>query len=288
VLHALETLSSGSKAQAAYAVEIVEQQLPAGWNRLVLSIAEDLTPQQRLDRLAALFPQPPVDLPERLSLLISGAPSMHFTPWQRLCALYTAARLSASSCLPAVQAASADPDPLVASTARWAHTRLAGLPVKGEIPMLSTVEKVLILKSVDMFSQPPDDVLADVAALLVEVEASPGQRIISQGEQGDSLYLVVDGRVRVHQEGRLLNELGQREVFGEMALLDPEPRMASITALELTHLFRLDQSAFYQLISERPEVSIGILRVLTARLRQLAHLAAQQLPASPPASPASS
>lgn len=145
--------------------------------------------------------------------------------------------------------------------------------------MLSTVEKVLILKSVGMFSQTPDDVLADVAGLLVEVDASPSQPLITLGEQGDSLYVIVDGRVQVHDGDRLLSYLGPREVFGEMALLDPEPRMASVTAIEPTRLFRLDQSAFYQLISERPEVSIGILRVLSSRLRDLTRRTAVASPA---------
>ena len=135
--------------------------------------------------------------------------------------------------------------------------------------MLSTVEKVLILKTVGMFSQTPDDVLADVADLLVEVDVNPGDRLIAQGEQGDSLFVIVDGKVRVHDGERLLSYLGERQVFGEMALLDPEPRMASVTAVEPSRLFRLDQGAFYQLIAERPEVSIGIIHVLTARLRNL-------------------
>ncbi len=135
--------------------------------------------------------------------------------------------------------------------------------------MLSTIEKVLILKTVGMFSQTPDDVLADVADLLVEVDASPGDRLIVQGEQGDSLFVIVDGKVRVHDHERLLSYLGERQVFGEMALLDPEPRMASVTAVEPSRLFRLDQGAFYQLIAERPEISIGIIHVLTARLRNL-------------------
>ena len=64
--------------------------------------------------------------------------------------------------------------------------------------MLSTVEKVLILKTVPMFSQTPDNVLADVAGLLEEVDISEDETIIEQGDLGDSLYLILDGRVCVH------------------------------------------------------------------------------------------
>jgi CRP-like cAMP-binding protein len=65
----------------------------------------------------------------------------------------------------------------------------------------------------------------------------------------------------------LLNYLGERDVFGEMALLDPEPRLASVTAIEATRLFRLDQAPFYELMAERPEVATGVIRVLSGHLR---------------------
>jgi CRP-like cAMP-binding protein len=133
--------------------------------------------------------------------------------------------------------------------------------------MLSTVEKVLILKTVSMFSRTPDNVLADVAELLEEVDVSENETIFSKGDSGDSLYMILDGKVRVHDDGRLLNYLGERDVFGEMALLDPEPRLASVTAVEATRLFRLDQAPFYELMAERPEVATGIIRVLTGHLR---------------------
>ncbi len=133
--------------------------------------------------------------------------------------------------------------------------------------MLSIVEKVLILKTVTMFSQTPDNVLADVANLLEDMDVSENETIFEQGDPGDSLYVIVDGKVRVHDGDRLLNYLGESDVFGEMALLDPEPRLASVTTVEPTRLFRLDQAPFYELMAERPEVATGIIRVLAGHLR---------------------
>jgi CRP-like cAMP-binding protein len=99
------------------------------------------------------------------------------------------------------------------------------------------------------------------------VDASENEIIFNQGDLGDSLYVIVDGKVRVHDRERLLNYLGERDVFGEMALLDPEPRSATVTAEEPTRLFRLDQAPFYELMDERPEIAVGIIRILTGRLR---------------------
>lgn len=133
--------------------------------------------------------------------------------------------------------------------------------------MLSTIEKVIILKTVSVFSRTPNDVLADVAALLEEVDAASDETIFNKGDLGDSLYVIVAGRVRVHDGERLLNYLGERDVFGEMALLDPEPRVASVTPVEPTHLLRLAQAPFYDLMADRPEVGTGLIRVLTGHLR---------------------
>ena len=69
----------------------------------------------------------------------------------------------------------------------------------------------------------------------------------------------------------MLNDLSERDVFGEMALLDPEPRSASVTALEDSQLFRLDQIPFYDLMADRAEVARGIIHVLTQRLRGRMH-----------------
>ena len=95
-----------------------------------------------------------------------------------------------------------------------------------------------------------------------------GESIFKEGDPGDSMYIIVDGRVRVHTADRFLNHLGESDVFGEMALLDPAPRVATVTAEEPTRLFRLDQAPFYQLMNERPEIATGIIRVLTRHLRK--------------------
>ena len=228
-----EAFSVGSPAQISYALEIMDAQLPSDWKGWVMPLLEDLSPQARSQRFAAFSPQEKQKTEERLGAIIENE---HFPFWVRACAAYTSTRLGLA-------------------------TR------KGDIAMLSTVEKVLILKTVSMFNQTPDNVLAEVADLLEEVDVIENETIFKQGDPGDSLYVILDGKVRVHDGERLLNYLGERDVFGEMALLDPEPRLASVTAVEATRLFRLDQAPFYQLIGERPEVATGIIRVLTGHLR---------------------
>lgn len=133
--------------------------------------------------------------------------------------------------------------------------------------MLSTIEKVLILKTVNLFSGTPDEILAEVASLLAEVELPEGKTIFEKGERGDCMYIVVSGRVKAHDGEHTFNYLEEGQVFGEMAVLDPEPRVASITAVEDTLLLRLDQEPFYELMEDRIEVARGVIHVLSGHLR---------------------
>ncbi|OQX12547.1 MAG: cyclic nucleotide-binding protein [Desulfobacteraceae bacterium IS3] len=134
--------------------------------------------------------------------------------------------------------------------------------------MLLTIEKVMILKSTDIFSATPEEDLIEVASIVEEVEYKKGKDIFIKGDIGTSMYIIVEGQVRVHDEGKKIADLGEKTVFGELAALDPEPRMATVTALEDTHLFRLDQGPLYDLMAEHIEVVRGITRVLCQRLRK--------------------
>lgn len=264
ILRVRDTLLTGSSSHLPYALEILDTQLPAEWKRMILPLFENLSAQERLQRLAILFPQTHESSEQRLWALIA---SMQFTKWIRVCAIHAAGELGASACYELIQDASGESDPFIRETARWALAQFSTDGQGGKTSMLSTIEKVLILKAVNMFSQTPDNVLADIAELLEEIEVSENETIFNKDEPGDSMYVIVDGKVRVHTEERLLNYLGESDVFGEMALLDPEPRLASVTAVEATRLFRLGQAPFYELMAERPEVATGIIRVLTGHLR---------------------
>jgi CRP-like cAMP-binding protein len=133
--------------------------------------------------------------------------------------------------------------------------------------MLLTIEKVAILKSITIFAETPDSVLASVAAIADEVDVSPGETLIREGEYGDCMYVIVDGEVRVHSGDRTILTLGPGKSVGELAVLDPEPRSASVSALHDTHLFRIERDAFDEVMADRPEIARGVIRALCQRLR---------------------
>jgi CRP-like cAMP-binding protein len=133
--------------------------------------------------------------------------------------------------------------------------------------LLSTVEKVLFLKSIDLFSQIPGEDLAQVALIATEEAREEGEEIFAEGEAGDALYLVLDGKVRVHRGDRQIAELGERECVGEMAILDASPRSATVTAMADTNLLKISREDFQEIMAEKPEIALGIIKVLSHRLR---------------------
>ncbi len=128
--------------------------------------------------------------------------------------------------------------------------------------MLLTIEKVLILKSVKIFSSVPEAQLADLATIAEPVEYDAGETILKQGELGTSMYIVANGKVRFTEGSKELGVVGSRTVFGELAALDPEPRAATVEAVEDCTLLRLDGESLYELMSGNKEVTRGIVQVL--------------------------
>lgn len=137
----------------------------------------------------------------------------------------------------------------------------------GETNRLLLVEKVLILKSLSIFSDTPEHILADLAPLMEEEEYEKDTLIFSEGELGDCMYIIHQGEIKIHKENVTLAILKEREVFGELALLDPEVRSASATTLTNCILFRIDEEPLYEVIDNRPEVARGFIKILCKRLR---------------------
>lgn len=134
--------------------------------------------------------------------------------------------------------------------------------------LISESNKLTQLKRISLFAETPEYLLTELEQRLEEIEVKAGQTIFEKGELGQCLYVIVEGQVRVHDGQRIINDLGPRDIFGEMAVIDSAPRLASVIALTDTRLWRLEQSTLYQLMSERIEVAQAIIKMLTKRLRE--------------------
>ena len=133
--------------------------------------------------------------------------------------------------------------------------------------MLTTVERLMYLRAIPTFRAVALETLRAVAEHLVAQRYPAGEAIVVEGEPGEHLYVVTEGRVAVSVGGRRVNELGPRQYFGEMALYDGGPRSATVAAAEDTTVLRLGRDALFRLGRQHPELLVGVIRVLSERLR---------------------
>lgn len=132
---------------------------------------------------------------------------------------------------------------------------------------MNTDQRLAFLRSSKLFAETPPEVVRLIADQLVYETFEPGARIVEKGGRADRMYLVVSGTAQVHEGERLIRVLGPGDGFGEMALLDDQPRAATITAQGPCTLLSLGRAAFDQLISSRLEVARSLLLVLTSNVR---------------------
>ncbi len=129
------------------------------------------------------------------------------------------------------------------------------------------------LKDVPLFSAMNGAQLAALGRTGNMRRFSKGQIIVNQSSPGNTFYIVISGQVKVallNEDGReiILTLLGEGDFFGELSLLDNDPRSASVVAAEYTTLFTLSRKQFYQLITANPRILESIIKEMCRRLRR--------------------
>lgn len=131
-----------------------------------------------------------------------------------------------------------------------------------------TLERILLLKQVNLFSGLRIQELRLISDIVEETGAENDEIVFNQGEPGDSMYLIIRGKVQILlADGTVVKVLSTFEAFGEMALIDDEPRSATAKAAEACSLLRIDRDKFHALLGQYPEISVGLLRMMSRRLR---------------------
>jgi CRP-like cAMP-binding protein/HEAT repeat protein len=168
-------------------------------------------------------------------------------------------------------------DVVLRACARYVARRQSSLvvPASQENDMSeATVQKMFALEGVGVFSQSDVDDIAAVAAVAREVRIRAGERIYSQGDPGDALYVIVDGVVDHFRDGEHVMRSKAKETFGDVSLLDGAPRPTDVVAVEDTRVLVIDRRDFLDLLADRPELLTGFFRAVSQQLRTLIDLPA--------------
>lgn len=135
---------------------------------------------------------------------------------------------------------------------------------------MNTFEKVLFLKTMPLFKYVKAEELLSVPSVLEEQTYKSGQQIIKKGDLGTSMYMIVKGKVKVHDGPKLIKEMSDREVFGELSALSPEKRIADVSAIDETLLLKITHGALYDLMEMQTGLAKGIIQFLCQRVRTIA------------------
>lgn len=133
---------------------------------------------------------------------------------------------------------------------------------------------VAILGRIPLFAGVPEAKLTPLGGAVIPRRAQPGERIVRAGEQGDSFFYILAGKVKVTRKLRngeetILSLLGPGQFFGEQALLDGQPRSASVYAVDPTALLVLMRDDLLKFLSADPSVALNIIIGLSERVRRL-------------------
>jgi CRP-like cAMP-binding protein len=135
--------------------------------------------------------------------------------------------------------------------------------------MLTPVERVLILKGVDLLKDVGPRHLLGLANVAREVEIFDGDAIYEEKDAADALYIVVEGRVRLSTDGRTMSEVGPGEAFGTWSLVDESARGHQATCAVSGRVLALNRDDFYDLAAADLTLLTELVRVLAKRLRAL-------------------
>ncbi len=290
VQHHLNGNSSTKRDQALQVMMVILEREMERWVMPLMDGEKSTT--ARLDRLNAVAPQPRLSQTERLKRL-AEIPEAELSRWVNASTLHTIGRLDLKELSePAIATLLGSRDPLLQETAaqvvlkldpnfikqllpslsrslppttlQMINTTLAG---EGETAMLSTIERVLFLKSVDLFRQFSGEELVWVAEVAQEIAFPAGEKFIRVGASDNCLYIIVTGQVDVMVEnGRKVAEFGPKSAIGEMALFTQQPRTATCVAVDPVTVLKIDQEDFEALLAEKSELALGIIRILAERL----------------------
>lgn len=133
-------------------------------------------------------------------------------------------------------------------------------------------DAVDLLREVPLFSRLDETQLATLAEQSRELQFRKNAILMTEGDAGESMYVIRSGMVKVFvsdQDGKelVLYQQGPGSMIGDIALLDDAPRSASVSTLEETQVLMIGKASFLDCLRSSPEMAIGIIRSLTQRLR---------------------
>ena len=141
---------------------------------------------------------------------------------------------------------------------------------------MDSQEKVSLLTRLDLFRALSAEELQKLALAMAEVEFPAGATVCAEGDTGADLFVLLAGELQVFKHHRLITTLTPIDYLGEMALIEDQPRSATVVSVSDSRLLRLAVSQFNRALASQPQAQVAMMRTLSRRLRRNTELLAQE------------
>ncbi|MEI6816872.1 MAG: cyclic nucleotide-binding domain-containing protein, partial [Bacteroidota bacterium] len=230
-----------SKEQKANAMEILDNHISNKIKSKFFTLLDDLSLQAKAVYLAQLYPVITTKPNEIIQYVLKQSDTK-FNVWTQVIAIHSYAEINPDFEKNFIAPFYNHPYKILRDTAIH-NSKLNPLNEKMNMTtktesnqndadsFLLEIEKVIVLKSTGIFRETPENVLVDISSIIHEERVMAGEVIFQKGDLGNCMYIIYDGQVKIHDGDNIFEVMKNRDFFGELALLDPEPRSASATAI---------------------------------------------------------
>jgi hypothetical protein len=270
---AQRSLLSGLPKLRARALEYLDNTLSGSVRRDVFAVIDDALPEDKLrraklffgirvespeDTLGRLIRIDPWDDPSAIGIILAA---LHSVWKEEIVALYPAARSLAEE----------SEDPMVQETAAWVSLRMEGGPrTRGvlatggdnEMAPMAQIEMMVFLQGVDLFAHCNAEEVLRLAAIASELSFEKNEVIFRRHDPADSLYCVVEGRVRLDAEGVQGVVIGANGRFGVFDILSGRARLGDAVAVTDTRVLVIEAEDFFDLLSNNIEIVRALFRTV--------------------------
>lgn len=214
------------------------------------------------------------DAEQRMTLAeIADMLLTHEDRWLRAMGTYVVIEMDVGESIPDVRKLFMDEDPLVQAAARDAWSRLGGSVNMKTLKTLSTLDRVLLLREVPMFTGLSPEDLEKIAEIAEEQLFLDQALLCREGEPGHTLFIIASGVVDVLKKAgnseKVLASRSTGDFVGEMAVLESAPRSATLKARGGVRTLVIDGDAFHVILLDRPQVAVSVLQRMSTRVREL-------------------
>jgi hypothetical protein len=279
-----ENLDSGTLEGKVYGIELLDVFLEDDLQPLLFPLLEDISQEERTEKLQNYFPREKLDAVAVLLHMINRDYN-YVNRWTKACAIYALSYTPEYNVTDDLIANLFNPDALLRETSAWVIHLLDKRIFESVAERLTPsvrreleehvihknrselrIERILQLRKVNAFAKVPGIILTDLEEVLVPIKFKSGDTIIYPTDTGAvPMFVIRDGQTGVYENGELLATIEKNQLLGELLVLETEKYKYEVKALEEVNTYRIEKSRFFELMTNNFELAKEFIHVIGAQ-----------------------